>query len=187
MAEGSERLIAPEEFFAGQRVGLRLVTLADCTPAYVAWLEDSDVNRYLETRWSPQSMESVRQFVTAMLGGSANYLFAIVETDSGRHVGNLKIGPINAHHGFADVSYFIGEKSCWGRGYASEALLIAKGIAFERLGLRRLQAGLYEGNVGSARALEKAGFSYEARFQAQLRGPAGLEDHVWYACSSDER
>jgi len=35
------------------QVTLRPVTLADVTPAYVAWLNDPEVNRYLETRFSP--------------------------------------------------------------------------------------------------------------------------------------
>lgn len=186
MVHAGERLIAASELFPGRTVSLRLLTRADCTPQYVAWLQDPEVTRYLETRWSPQSIETVIDFVSTTMSSPANYLFAIIENEGSRHIGNLKIGPINANHGFADVSYFIGEKSFWGRGYASEAVRLASHIAFDRLGLRRLQAGLYEGNRGSARALEKAGFEFEARFIRQLRGPDGLEDHLWYVRFADD-
>lgn len=180
MTEPNKRLVAPEETFSGEAVSLRLVTLDDCTSVYVSWLEDPDVNMYLETRFSRQTLASVRDFVSGMIDGPTNYLFAIIEIRSGSHIGNIKVGPINRHHRFADVSYFIGDKACWGRGYATEAIKLAARVAFERLGVRRLQAGLYEGNVGSARALEGAGFAYEARFGRQLQGPDGLEDHLWY-------
>ncbi len=179
------RLISTEERFEGDRVTLRLLTLADCNEQYVAWLRDPEVNRYLETRWTEQTIDTVVAFVSALMEDPLNYLFAIVENDGGAHVGNLKIGLINVPHGYADLSYFIGARECWGRGYASDAIALASAIGFGRLGLHRLQAGLYERNLASARSLVKAGFQYEARFRRQLVGPEGFEDHVWYARFSD--
>src|SRR5262249_1910815 len=113
-----------------------------------------------------------------MLNSHVNYLLAIVENSSEAHVGNLKIGPIVTAHRMADISYFIGERDRWGRGYASESIRLATSFAFRKLGLRRLQAGLYESNRSSQRALEKAGYTYEARFVKQLHGPHGWEDHL---------
>ena len=115
-----------------------------------------------------------------MLASADSYLFAIVESDTNVHVGNIKLGPINAHHAFADVSYFIGETDRHGRGYATEAIKLATAFGFERLGLHRLQAGLYAGNIGSAKALEAAGYTREGTLRAQLKNAdAGWEDHVW--------
>ncbi len=181
-----ERAIRPDESFPGRLVSLRLVTLEDCTDGYVGWLNDEEVTRYLETRWYPQTRETIRDYVRGMLDSRSSYLFAIVERSSGRHVGNLKIGPIDPHHSHADVSYFIGERSVWGRGYATDAIRVASEIAFERLGLHRLQAGVYEGNRASARALVKAGFVEEARFRGQLRGPEGWEDHLVFGLLRDD-
>lgn len=174
------RLIAPGEVFSGETIDLRLVTMEDCTDRYVAWLEDPQVNRYLETRWSPQTLESVKGFVSAISADPASYLFAIIEKSTGRHVGNIKVGPINARHAFADISYFVGERASWGKGLGTDAIRVATHLAFDRLGVHRLQAGLYAGNIGSAKALQKAGYRYEAKFAAQLRGPDGWEDHLWY-------
>lgn len=175
------RAIAPGELLRGAGVSLRLVTLADCTPRYEAWLADPQVNQYLETRWRPQPLDSIREFVAGMLESRDNYLFAIVENTSQAHVGNLKVGPIVRNHGYADISYFIGERGCWGKGYATEAIRLANGFAFGRLGLHRLQAGLYAGNGGSGKALEKTGYRREGVFKAQLKNAAGdWEDHHWY-------
>lgn len=173
-------LILPGEEFSGVKVALRLVTLEDCTPEYVDWLADPEVNRYLETRFRPQSLESVREFVTNSLDDPSSFLLAICDRADGRHVGNIKIGPIHPHHRFADLSYFVGERSRWGQGLASDAIRVASRIGFERLGLHRLQAGAYEGNTGSCRALLSAGYREEGRFRSQLLSHRGWEDHLWF-------
>jgi RimJ/RimL family protein N-acetyltransferase len=175
-----QRKISAREQFRGTRVTLRLVTLEDCTERYVSWLQDPEISRYLETRWSEQTLQSVRDFVESMVDSAHSYLFAIVDHASGVHVGNIKIGPIQSRHQYADVSYFLGDRAVWGRGLATEAIQLATYIAFERLGLHRVQAGLYEGNIGSGRALEKAGYALEGRMKKQLIGPGGWEDHLWY-------
>ena len=181
-----EPAIRPGETFPGRLVALRPVTEADCTDAYVGWLNDPEVTRYLETRWHPQTLDTITAYVRGMLADPSSHLLAIVERSSGRHVGNLKLGPVSERHSHADVSYFIGERSVWGRGYATDAIRVAAGIGFERLGLHRPQAGVYQGNLASARALERAGFREEGRLRQQLRGPDGWEDHVWYGLLREE-
>jgi [ribosomal protein S5]-alanine N-acetyltransferase len=168
------------------RVSLRPVTVDDCTARYVDWLRDPEVNRYLETRWVDQTLETVRAFVEATEQDSASHLLAIIDNASLAHIGNIKIGPVSTHHHSADISYFIGERSFWGRGYATEAIRRASAFGFERLELHRLQAGLYASNVASARALEKAGYVREAVFEQQLAGATGWEDHVWYRLLREE-
>jgi RimJ/RimL family protein N-acetyltransferase len=180
------RVMDAGEVLAGPGAQLRLVTLDDCTPRYQGWLADPQVNRFLETRWRAQTLPDIRAFVTAMLASETDYLFAIVDPADGTHVGNIKLGPVNWTHRFADVSYFVGERDRWGRGLASQAIRLAAAFGFERLDLNRVQAGLYASNVGSARALERAGFRREGVWRQQLRGAEGWEDHVWFGQLRDE-
>lgn len=174
------RVISAGEVLAGGAVSLRLVTLDDCTERYVAWLADPEVNRFLETRYAEQTLDSVRRFVADVSNSPHSYLFAIVENATAAHVGNVKIGPVVERHLFADVSYFVGERGAWGKGYGTEAVRLVTRFGFERLALHRCQAGLYESNVGSHRVLEKAGYTYEGRLRAQLRLGDAWEDHVWF-------
>jgi RimJ/RimL family protein N-acetyltransferase len=181
------RQIAPGEILRGGGVSLRLATLEDCTARYESWLADPIVNQYLETRWRPQPLDRIREFVAVMLESADSYLFAIVENASGTHIGNIKVGPIAWNHLYADVSYFIGDRAYWGKGYATEAIRLVTRFAFRRLGLHRLQAGLYAGNTASGRALEKAGYRQEAIFKSQLKNAAGAwEDHHWFACLKED-
>jgi [ribosomal protein S5]-alanine N-acetyltransferase len=170
----------------GRLVSLRPISLDDCTERYVNWLRDPEVNRYLETRWVEQTLESVRAFVIAVGRDPTSHLMAITDAESDRHIGNIKIGPIRSHHNYADLSYFIGDRDYWGRGYATEAIQLAIRLGFERLGLHRMQAGTYSTNVGSARALEKAGFIRDAILHRQVLGPSGWEDRVCYRVNEEE-
>ena len=166
-------------------MSLRLVTTDDANARYVGWLADPEVNRYLETRYAEQTLEMVRDFVGAMARSPDSYLFAILEEATSKHVGNVKIGPVLAHHAVADVSYFIGERAAWGKGFGSEAVRLVTKFGFERLDLHRCQAGFYETNIGSQRVLEKAGYTYEGRLAKRLRNGDVWEDHVWYGALRD--
>jgi [ribosomal protein S5]-alanine N-acetyltransferase len=86
---------------------------------------------------------------------------AIILNDEDRHIGNIKIGPINQIHRFADIGLLIGERDCWGKGYATEALRLVTNYAFKTLNLHKLTAGCYDGNKGSEKAFIKAGFVVE--------------------------
>ena len=167
-------------------IALRLVRLEDCTERYVAWLEDPEVSRYLETRWSRQTLPEVREFITSVRASLHSHLFAIWRRDTGEHIGNIKIGPINPMHRYADVSYFIGERSAWGRGYATAAIRCATRIGFAILGLHRVRAGVYEGNVASARALERVGYTLDGTLRRQMRCEDRWEDLLCYGILAEE-
>lgn len=145
----------------GQKVFLRPVTLSDAVTAYVGWLNDKEVNRFLETRHKEQTPESVRAYIKATLAREDELFLAICLKENNLHIGNIKIGPINLIHGFGDISLFIGDKDKWGKGYATEAIKLISQYAFDNLGLHKLTAGCYECNIASIKAFEKAGFKKE--------------------------
>ncbi len=144
-----------------ERLYLRPLTPEDVSGVYVAWLNDPAVTRYLETRHAPQTPEAVRAFVEGVNARDNEHLFGIFEREGGRHVGNIKLGPVHPVHSVGDVSLLIGERDVWGRGYAAEAIRRIVRHAFEDLGVFKLSASLYCENVGSERAFRKAGFLRE--------------------------
>jgi RimJ/RimL family protein N-acetyltransferase len=168
------------ELLAGKKLDLRLALPEDYSERYLSWLQDPAVNQYLETRWTVQNRATVTSFVETMMKDPASYLLVMLEKTSREHIGNIKLGPINPHHAYADVSYFVGEKKCWGQGYATEAIQLVCDFGFQRLRLHRIQAGVQQSNTASERALKKAGFQFEGRLTALMRGPSGWEDHLCY-------
>jgi RimJ/RimL family protein N-acetyltransferase len=78
-----------------------------------------------------------------------------------------------------EIGYWIGEEY-WGRGIATQALRAFAPWAFAQFNLMRLWAAVFVENVGSARALEKAGFTREAHFrQAAVKEGRVLDEWVY--------
>lgn len=145
----------------GDRVYLRDVRPEDVTERYLAWMNDRDVTRFLETRFATHTLDSLRTFVEARRRDPATLFLAMIRRDTGEHIGNIKLGPVDPHHEVADIGLMVGERSAWGQGFATDAIRALTRYAFETLGLRRLTAGAYAPNVGSIRAFEKAGYRTE--------------------------
>ena len=150
-------------FIEGERIYLREVRPSDVNENYYRWMNDPEVTRYLESRFYPNSMGRLREYVTSKMGNRDNVFLAIVLKEGDRHIGNIKLGPINWIHRFADVGILIGEKDCWGKGYGTEAIRLVVDYAFRKLNLHRLTAGVYAINQASVRAFLKAGFTEEGR------------------------
>jgi [ribosomal protein S5]-alanine N-acetyltransferase len=151
--------ITPTPRWRSNFVELFVLESSDVTEAYVSWLNDPAVNRFLESRFFVHTIDSTRQFVESCLASPSTLLLGIMSIElSGVHVGNIKIAQIDRHHGLGEVGILVGEKKAWSRGIASAAIRSLINIARDELGLRKLTAGCYASNVGSQKAFLKAGF-----------------------------
>ncbi|MBV9462886.1 MAG: GNAT family N-acetyltransferase [Verrucomicrobiae bacterium] len=160
-----KRSLSPKLRVVGRRVYLRPLTRADATPRYAAWLNDPEVNRFTESKYTRHTVATVRDYIESANRSASNFFFAIVERGTDRHVGNIKIdSTVNPHwdHLVGEVGLIIGEKDCWGRGYGSEAIELITRFAFDRLDLHKLTATCLAINPGSAHAFLKAGYTQEA-------------------------
>jgi [ribosomal protein S5]-alanine N-acetyltransferase len=160
----------------GGAVYLRPLLPQDIDERYVAWFRDERVTHYLEAK-----NISIRDALKHLVDGFVNdswYMYAIVERVGNAHIGNIKIGPINRSHEYADIAIFIGDVHCWGKGYASLAVSLATTLAFDHFKLRKLRAGVIGGNDGSVRAFEKAGWKVEAELPNELRHDGALKSRV---------
>lgn len=144
----------------GEKIYLRRLTEEDATQEYADWMNDPEVNQYLESRFYPQTIETTKAFIRSVTNEN-NYQFGIFDKETNKHIGNIKIGSINHYHRFADIGFLIGEKSYWGKGIATEAIRLATEFAFNTLKLHKLWGGAYSPNMGSVRAFLKNGYQQE--------------------------
>jgi len=173
----------PQKPIDGQKVRLRALTLDDCNRTYLSWMKDAETNQYMETRWSEQTIENIKDFVNGINSSTHSCIFAIEH--QGVHVGNIKVGPINSRYRNADISYFIGDKTLHGKGLATDAVSCLVRFSFETLGLNRLQAGCFRENIGSQKVLLSNGFKQEATIRQKYYlthddSPTGKAD--WTDC-----
>jgi len=154
-------------FISGERVYLREMRVEDVSQQYYRWMNDPEVIQYLECRFYPNSMDALREYVSSITRDRNNIFLAICLKENNRHIGNIKLGPINWIHRFADVGLLIGEKDCWRQGYASEVIGCLVHYAFDVLNLHKLTAGCYAAQEASLKAFQKNGFQIEGNRKKQ--------------------
>ncbi len=140
---------------------LEELTLKNChLDNYLRWMNDQDVHHFTEQRFKKHSKSDIKNFVLEKENSKTEFLYGIFLIKNKAHLGNIKLGPINFQHLTADISYFIGEKSFWGKGIGTLAIKKIILIAKEK-GLKKLKAGSYSTNFASQKILIKNGFIKE--------------------------
>ncbi len=166
----------------GRQLYLRPVTADDAGGNYLKWMNDVVITRYLETKAGTHTEASLREYIRGTQAGRDNLFLAIVLRDGDRHVGNIKMGPLNRRHLLGDIGIVVGEQDCWGRGVATEAIALLKDYAFQEVGMHKLTASCYASNGGSARAFEKAGFTTEAVRKDHFWSEGRWVDGIFLGC-----
>ena len=144
-------------------------------PAYVGWLNDPSVNRYLEVRRHFQTMETVRGFVEEINASTHSFLFGLFLKTDKRHIGNIKLGPIDAFNAHSGLGILIGARDVWSRGFASEALGAIVAYA-DTINLKKIFAGGYAPNEGSFRMFMRNNFVEVGRLREHRRDGGGWVD-----------
>ena len=164
----------------------RKLTSDDVTETYVSWLNDTEINRFLETRHKKQDFKSCMDFVISAENDPCQHLFGIFLTQNQNHIGNIKLGFINCQHNRGQLSLFIGEKKYWGKGYATEAIKTITRWGFESLGLSRIEAGCSEENIASKNAFMKAGYTVEGYFREHELVDGKRTGSYWFGILPNE-
>jgi [ribosomal protein S5]-alanine N-acetyltransferase len=86
----------------------------------------------------------------------------------------------DVHRKTAEIGYWLGT-AYWGRGLATEAVIAMTRHGFDRLGLERIQAQVFEWNEASMRVLAKAGYTFEGRLRRHVFKDGRLGDALMYA------
>jgi len=152
---------------------LRTLSIQDATDAYLSWLHDPTVNRFLHLDSLPSSTTDLSFYIEKINASPVDVLLGLFDTLTDLHIGNIKIGEINWKHSFGEIGILIGERDFQQRGYATSALQQTIGLAFEELKLYKLIAGIHEQNKRSIRLFEKHGFCLEGSRRSQYVDRAG--------------
>ena len=136
--------------------------------------EDSDAESVFEyaadpdvgpiAGWPPhQSIEESRDVIKNVFNGKEAYAICLKTDD--RAIGAIEL-KLNGHTDLTDrddeceLGYWLG-KPFWGQGIMPEAVKEILRHAFEKIGMTKVWAGYYEGNLKSKRVQEKSGFRYQ--------------------------
>ena len=144
-----------------ERLLLRRWTDSDAGSLY-EYARDPDVGPI--AGWpAHRSVEESRKVIRDVFCGKEAY--AVCLKNDNRAIGAIEL-KLNGHTDLTErndeceLGYWLG-KPFWGQGIMPEAAREMLRYAFEDLGMTKIWAGYYEGNVKSKRVQEKCGFRYQ--------------------------
>ena len=146
-----------------KRLILEPLSLKHLSETYVSWLNDSETNRYLETRGG-YTTEKLKHFLIE--NENKNILFwAIKKKQDNKHIGNIKIDPVDWDLLSGEYGILMGDKNSWGKGFAKEASLLVIDYCFNQLGLKKITLGVIHENTAALGLYRKMGFTVEERIK----------------------
>ena len=128
----------------------------------------------------PYHLKDAAAFIdTALKMDPETYL--CIASLSDEAIGSIGFVPNNDVERFsAEIGYWLSE-DYWGQGILTEALKATTEWAMEIYGFNRLYAQPFEGNVGSVRVLEKAGYVFEGCLKKGAFKDGRFVDKLLYA------
>lgn len=125
----------------------------------VSYLNDEAQTQFLSARLpQPYTNEAAHWWVNT--GSRIGVVYAIIHN-------GIFVGSINAISGefekqkTAEIGYWVA-KPYWGKGIATNALQKFTDLLFEHTDFIRLNASVFEGNLASAKVLQKCAYKLEA-------------------------
>ena len=138
----------------GEKVTLRPAVESDAEH-FVRWFADTEVTRYLVRRMAV-ALYQEQEFLKK-IGESNDDVFWMIDAE-GKPIGASGIHRIDWLDANATTGTMIGEKDCWHKGYATEAVRLRTRYAFNELNLHKLMTEVDTENMASRRALERSGY-----------------------------
>ena len=163
----SEQPTSPSghEFLAGEAIYLRSLEMADRDRLW-AWFADLEVVRYSLSIWQfPVSRIETQEWLDQTIRDKKTLTLGIVERSSGRFIGFAGITGISVVGRSGEYFIFIGDKSCWSKGYGAEATKLIVNYGFAGLNLHRIALTVSDVNVGGVKAYQRVGFVTEGRLR----------------------
>jgi len=140
----------------GNRIYLRSLTESDASERYCSWINDQEVNIYLDSK--KITVNELKNYIRVR-DKDPNCLFLGIFLKSNReHIGNIKLEPIDFIEKKATLGILVGDKDYWNKGIATEAIKLLISYTFEKLELNEINLGVYKQNFGAIKAYLKTGF-----------------------------
>lgn len=144
-----------------ERLILKPLDLTFLSQKYVNWMNDSEVNEFLSSGGN-YTLEKLKIFLTEV--DKKDILFwAICTKNESKHIGNIKIDPVEIKHGICEYGIMMGDKTEWGKGFAKEASKLVIEFCFKSLNLRKMNLGVIELNKRAVKLYEKLDFITEGQ------------------------
>ncbi len=139
----------------GEKCYLSPVSMDD-VEKYTEWLNDMEIGQFVTLSHIVLDIEKETELLRKLM--REDYIFAIVEKDTNKVIGNCGIHQVSQVHRNASLGIFIGEKTFWNQGIGTEATSLLLDFAFNILNLHNVYLSVMSYNKRAIRCYEKIGF-----------------------------
>jgi RimJ/RimL family protein N-acetyltransferase len=133
----------------------------DDVERYTEWVNDMEIGQFMLFTSSVIDMDKEKRTLLNLMDNDA--VFAIIEKDTNKCIGNCGLHQINNVHRHATFGIFIGEKTFWNQGVGTEAATLILDFAFNILNLNSINMDVLSYNKRAIRSYEKVGFKYAGK------------------------
>ncbi len=173
-------------FLTSDRLYLRPLERQDLKGPYRKWINDPEITRYMMAGTYPVTDDQMESYYDAHVKSKNAMLFAIVEKETNRHIGNARIYLIDWVNRTVSRGIMIGDKKAWGKGYGLEVINLLSEYSFMKLNLNKLKAGAIAGNAAIRRVNEKAGYKMEGVHRQEFFRDNTYHDYEYWGLTKED-
>jgi RimJ/RimL family protein N-acetyltransferase len=132
------------------------------------------------------SEENEKKWVEDTIFQKQNIKLAICLKENDLYIGIVSMTDINYINRSCQSHIMIGDKGCWGKGYAGEAMKECLSFVFFERGINRVEAYILENNIQSIRMHEKLGYKKEGLLRQSLYKNGEFKNQYIFGLLRDE-
>jgi RimJ/RimL family protein N-acetyltransferase len=162
----------------GQRVRLVPLDRALHLENALVWFNDPEITATIKLNLGISRAKEEQFFERLETDSDAGFHWAILD-EAERHIGFISLHEINWRHRWATGGLVIGDRSAWGRGYATDAVRVRTKFAFNEVNLHRVEG--HTMNAAMKRVYEKCGYRHEGTARRKFWRDGAWRDAELYA------
>jgi RimJ/RimL family protein N-acetyltransferase len=166
-------------------INLRRLQVSDAGEDYVGWLSNPEVNRYLEIRHNPPTLQELREWIETGSIDETRRNFA-VEASSGLMIGTGTLLNINPIHGTFGAGWMIGDKNYWGGTTAIQIMVGLLDVGFTELRMRKFIGSVYRNHIKARMTNRYLGLTEEATIRDSHVFEGSLVDTIILTMTDDQ-
>ncbi|TKJ17316.1 hypothetical protein CEE44_02150 [Candidatus Woesearchaeota archaeon B3_Woes] len=149
----------------GHMVIIKPISKKEINKTYLSWLNDSQINKYLEVRHNKQTINGIFDYVNSHRSRENSEVFAIF-TKKGIHIGNIGV-IYDKDNKYVEYGIMIGNKKAQMLGLGGEATILMFEFLFKNKGFRKIFNGVISKNESSWKLFESIGSTREGILRGQ--------------------
>lgn len=140
-----------------RKIKLKIFREEDVDYNYLKWMKDSEICKYIEKANKDISINDLKLFVSTMYNSKDNFFFRILDIRTQKHIGNVRIGPINGENMSTAFGILIGDLDSHNKGYASDVFNLILQFCEKKIEAKEIRFSCVEENVQAIKLYKKFG------------------------------